>query len=435
MVRPARNQKKGRKRWLLAGALLGLAVIAFFFFPQKTIPPPSKPAIPPEPSFHIQEGNIEKNSSLYQSLMELKIPVPWVHLIISKLEPHVDFRRIRGGTFRILTDDEGELVKFVYEKSPIEVYKVEKGEHGYVAQQKDIPLDRYLVKVEGEITSSLFEAMNAAGEEDALTIAFADILAWEIDFYQDLRKGDRFNVVVEKIYREDRFVQYGTIHAVEFRQGDKTIRGIRYRDDYYQETGNSLKRAFLKAPLKFDRVSSRFSHARRHPILGGVRPHHGVDYAAPSGTPIWAVADGVVNSVGWAGGFGKQVVLQHRNGYKTYYGHLSRYGPGIKNGARVRQKQVIGYVGATGLATGPHLDYRINKHGRFRNPLKESFATGEPVAKKDWIAFEKRRDEVMAWLSEDSPFRKRLDPMTGEVTENHPTDSTRSTKNLRPLQH
>jgi murein DD-endopeptidase MepM/ murein hydrolase activator NlpD len=403
MHRPRRIEKKGRRWLILVGGLLGLLLSTFFLFPKKIIPPPQPE---PEPPLHIIDGSIKKNSSLYQSLMEMKIPLPWIHLIISELEPHVDFKRIRGGTYQILTNDEGELVKFVYEKSPTEVYKVEKEGHGYVAQKKDIPVDRYLVKVEGEISSSLFEAMNAVGEQDPLTIAFADILAWEIDFYQDLRKGDRFKVVVEKIYRGDRFIQYGVIHAVEYQRSEKIIRGIRYKDHYYNETGNSLKRAFLKSPLKFDRVSSRFSHARRHPILGGVRPHHGVDYAAPTGTPVWTVADGVVLSVGWAGGFGKQVVLRHQNGYQTYYGHLSRYSLGIKKGKRVQQKQIIGYVGATGLATGPHLDYRVSKDGRFRNPLKESFATGEPVAKKDLGAFEKRRDEVITWLKEDPPFRK-----------------------------
>ena len=225
------------------------------------------------------------------------------------------------------------------------------------------------MRVEGEIRASLYEAMNAAGEKDPLTISFAEILAWEIDFYQDLREGDLFKVLVEKIYKGDQFIQYGTIRGVEFEQGGKIIRGIWYQGDYYNEEGISLRKAFLKAPLRFDRISSRFSGARRHPILGGVRPHYGVDYAAPVGTPIWAVADGTVVSVGWNGGFGRQVVLRHVNGYKTYYGHLSRYGSGIRRGVRVKQKQIIGYVGTTGLSTGPHLDYRLGKSGRFRNRL------------------------------------------------------------------
>ena len=175
----------------------------------------------------------------------------------------------------------------------------------------------------------------------------------------------------------------------------------------------ALKKAFLRSPLRFTRISSRFSRARKHPILGGVLPHYGVDYAAPPGTPIWAVANGTVMSCGWGGGFGKQVILRHPNGYMTYYGHLSGYGPGIHKGARVTQKQVIGYVGSTGLSTGPHLDYRMAKDGRFRNPLRESFPAGNPIEKGRMDAFEKRRDEMIAWLQGDVSNRNRIEPDKG----------------------
>jgi murein DD-endopeptidase MepM/ murein hydrolase activator NlpD len=207
--------------------------------------------------------------------------------------------------------------------------------------------------------------------------------------------------VVEKVYKGNQFIRYGLIHAVEYQKGEKRIRGVRYQDDYYNERGVSLRKAFLKAPLRFDRISSKFSHARRHPILGGLRPHLGIDYAAPQGVPIWAVADGTVVSCGWNGGFGKQVTLRHMNGYTTYYGHLSGYGPGIKKGTRVRQKQIIGYVGSTGLSTGPHLDYRVAKNGRFKNSLKEVFPDGVPIGKRESGEFEKRRDEVLTWLRGD----------------------------------
>jgi murein DD-endopeptidase MepM/ murein hydrolase activator NlpD len=264
------------------------------------------------------------------------------------------------------------------------------------------------VKAVGEIRSSLFEAMEEAGEQDLLTIAFAEILAWEIDFYKDVREGDRFKVAVEKIYKGDQFIQYGPIRAVEYQRGEKIIQGVRYKEGYYNEKGVSLRRAFLKVPLKFNRISSKFSRARKHPILGGLRPHFGVDYAAPPGTPIWAVADGTVASCGWGGGFGNQVILRHMNGYTTYYGHLSGFGPGIRKGVRVRQKQIIGYVGSTGLSTGPHLDYRLAKDGQFRNPLRETFPTGLPIEKGEMGAFHQTRDEMVGWLQGDSPDRKRI---------------------------
>ncbi len=405
-----RAKKKSRKRGLIFLGIFSVLILGslYFFFHE------SKPLQPPEPEarYHIIEGSIEQNSTLYQSLIEKNIPYRWIDLIISKLKPFLDFNRLRGGTYRFITNMEGELVKFVFEKSPTEVYKIEKGDEEYIVRKKEISLDRYLVKVTGEIRSSLYEAMNAVGEQDALTLSFADILAWEIDFYQDLREGDQFKLVVEKLYKGDQFVQYGLIHAVEYRRGERIIRGFRYGDDYYNEEGLSLRKPFLRAPLRFDRSSSRYSHARRHPILGGIRPHYGVDYAAPEGTPVWAVADGTVVSVGWSGGFGKLVVLRHRNGYKTYYGHLSRYGPGIKRGTRVRQKQVIGYVGATGLATGPHLDYRLSKDGRFLNPLKEIFPPGHPLQKKDLEEFYQKRDEMLAWLTSDTLSQIKL----GETT-------------------
>jgi murein DD-endopeptidase MepM/ murein hydrolase activator NlpD len=187
------------------------------------------------------------------------------------------------------------------------------------------------------------------------------------------------------------------------------IQGIHFQGDFYNEKGLALKKAFLRSPLRFTRISSRFSRARKHPILGGVFPHYGVDYAAPSGTTVWAVADGTVVSCGWGGGFGKQVILRHPNGYMTYYGHFSGYGPGVRKGVRVKQKQVIGYVGSTGLSTGPHLDYRMAKDGRFRNPLKESFPSGFPIERGKMEAFQKRRDEMLAWLQGSMSDRKRLE--------------------------
>jgi len=171
----------------------------------------------------------------------------------------------------------------------------------------------------------------------------------------------------------------------------------------------------LKSPLRFNRISSRFSGARRHPILGGIFPHFGVDYAAPIGTPVWAVADGTVISKGWNRGFGKQVILRHANGYKTYYGHLSRYGTGIRRGKRVQQKEIIGYVGSTGLSTGPHLDYRLSKDSRFRNPLKETFPPGYPIGESNKEEFHKRRDEMVTWLTNDIPNQKRLEQITSDA--------------------
>jgi murein DD-endopeptidase MepM/ murein hydrolase activator NlpD len=417
--RPFEAQRKRRKWILLSGSfLVGLFLLIYFFVFPPPSPPPSAtppaplPPTPQEPQLHTIEGDVKERSTLFKSLSEKNIPLRWVDLIISKLKPYVNFKKMKGGTYHFVTDGEGELVKFIYEVSPTEIYEIEKDPQGYVVQRKKVLLETHLMKVVGEIRLSLFEAMDAVGEQDALTMAFAEILAWEIDFYKDVREGDQFKVVVEKIYKGDQFIQYGTLNAVEYQRGEKIIRGIRYKEDYYNEKGISLRKAFLKAPLRFNRISSRFSRARKHPILGGVRPHFGVDYAAPPGTPIWAVADGTVTSCGWNGGYGNQVILRHINGYMTYYGHLSGFGRGIRKGVRVRQKQIIGYVGSTGLSTGPHLDYRLAKDSQFQNPLKTTFPTGLPIEKGERETFQQRRDEMLEWLQGDSPYWRKIEEGT-----------------------
>jgi hypothetical protein len=177
--------------------------------------------------FIVMEGRIREKDTFYQSLVERKIPHRWIDRIISKLNPFIDFRRIQGGTYRFLIDENGGMVKFIYEAGPAEIYEIVKDSKGeFIVERQKIPLQVHLVKIVGEIRSSLFEAVNAVGEQDQLALSFAEILAWEIDFYQDVREGDRFKVMVEKIYKEEQFIQYGTIHAVEYLRGEEVIRGF-----------------------------------------------------------------------------------------------------------------------------------------------------------------------------------------------------------------
>ena len=417
--------KEGRrKRYrgvLLWGGVISVVLIVVYAFLLPSKPPPSPPP-PPEPAakstedpeVHVVEGRVEEKGTLFKSLSEKKVPIQWIDIVVSNLKPLVNFRKSKGGTYRLVSNEKGELVKFTYETGPTDLYEINKGPDGYTAQKVDVPVETVLVKVAGEIRSSLFEAMDSAGEQDILAVEFAEVLAWEVDFYKDVKERDRFKILVEKIYKGKEFIRYGLIHAVEYQGAEKAIKGIRYQDDFYDEKGNSLKKAFLKAPLRFNRISSRFSLARKHPILGGLRPHLGTDYAAPMGTPVWAVGDGMVVSSGWNGGYGNQVVLRHANGYTTYYGHLSRLGPGIRAGGRVKQKQIVGYVGSTGLSTGPHLDYRLAKDGKFRNPLKESSPAGAPIAKKEWEAFQKVRDDRVNRLEGDVSAHSLSDPLPSE---------------------
>ena len=234
----------------------------------------------------------------------------------------------------------------------------------------------------GEVSRSLFEAVEALGESPQLVIELVQIFESEFDFTADTRQGDRFRLLVEKRYAGEQFVDYGRILAAQYLSDGTVLTGVGHegrsgRHGYYDLEARSLKKTFLRAPLDFTRITSGFTYRRPHPILGGVRPHLAVDYGAPVGTPVRAVADGVVLRAGWNGGNGIQVVVRHRAGYQTMYNHLSK--ALVKRGARVSQRQVIGRVGSTGLSTGPHLDYRVSKNGKFVNPLSEKFLPGDPL--------------------------------------------------------
>ncbi len=269
--------------------------------------------------------------------------------------------------------------------------------------------ERALVALRGEIsqdTPSLFGAMEAAGETAELSIALAAVFGGEIDFHTDLQPGDSFNVVVEKVYREGQFAGYGPIAAAEFVNEGRRLRAIRFvptggQAGYYDEQGRSLRRFFLRSPLRFEpHVTSGFSRSRLHPILRIYRPHLGVDYSAPIGAPVVAVANGTVVSAGMTGEGGRVVHLRHASGYETLYLHLSSIAAGIRPGAHVSQGQLIGRVGMSGLATGPHLDYRIKKNGGFVNPLVETrrLPPGEPIPAALLADFNAERDLMLSRL-------------------------------------
>ena len=264
-------------------------------------------------------------------------------------------------------------------------------EGGWEVRRVQTEPDVRVETVRGRVTRSLFQAMEEAGEAPQLVVDLVEIFSSDFDFTADTRPGDRFRVLVEKRYAGERFVDYGRILVAQYSTEGRTLSGVawesRRRFAYYDPEGRSLRKSFLKSPLEFTRITSGFTYARPHPVLGGVRPHLAIDYAAPAGTPVRAVAEGRVLRAGWKGGNGIQVHLRHRAGYETQYNHLSGLGPGIAAGARVGQRQVIGFVGATGLATGAHLDYRIAKNGVFVNPLGERFVPGEPIAPGERPAF------------------------------------------------
>ncbi len=246
------------------------------------------------------------------------------------------------------------------------------------------PIQSEIVRIEGVIESSLFGAIDQIGASPELAVRMADIFQWDIDFLRDIRKGDRFVAVVEQRSVDGKFFGYGTLYGARFVNNGKEINAFAFADadgvvGYYDLDGAPVKKQFLRSPLRFSRITSRFSLNRYHPIHKKRMPHYGVDYGAPTGTPAHATATGTVTFVGRNGGAGNMVRLRHSNGYETNYLHLSRFGKGIRKGARVSQGQVIGYVGSTGWSTGSHLDYRVKKNGQWINPLLISSPPADPL--------------------------------------------------------
>jgi murein DD-endopeptidase MepM/ murein hydrolase activator NlpD len=289
--------------------------------------------------------------------------------------------------------------------------------------REQVPCDRRLERIGGRIDSSLFGAVDALGEDDALAMALIDVLAWDVDFAHESQPGDRFTLIVEKLYVDGRRIGYGPILAVEYAGPGRVVRNFSLPRqegradgpmDHFTAAGESCRKAFLKSPLRFSRISSGFTNRRLHPVTGRVQPHYAIDYAAPSGTPVWAVGDGIVRRASWDGGGGRAVSISHPGGYESFYLHLSGFARGLAPGKRVSQKQVIGYVGSTGVATGPHLDYRLRKQGRYVNPLREEFDRAEPVPLIRRGEFDRR----VSWLGGllDRPLPEGVTLLEGETS-------------------
>ncbi len=308
-----------------------------------------------------------------------------------------------GETFRIHVDEAGVLQELVYETDPTHTLRVSRGEDGLQAKVTEKVQDERLRRASGVITSSLFGAAQDAGLSDNITMKLASIFNYDIDFALDIREGDSFAVVYQEFYVEGRKIGEGEIVAAEFTSRGKTYRALRYTDaqnhsDYYTPEGKSLHKDFLRTPVAFTRISSGFTLARMHPILNRIRAHKGVDYAAPIGTPVKATSNGRITFIGRKGGYGNVVVLQHGKHYSTLYGHLSRFAHGMKNGTRVKQGQIIAYVGMTGLATGPHLHYEFRIDGVHHNPLTIKFLESDPIPRQRMADFTARSRPLLAQL-------------------------------------
>jgi len=329
---------------------------------------------------------IKKGMTLTDILIPHNFTPAEINKLRKEVKPVYDLAKLRSGhEVRLFFSPEKSFASLEYDIDQEHYLYLQLKEDGYQAEIKRFPFEIKLRMIWGTIKDNLIDAVAQNGEKDYLALSLAEIFAWDIDFYTDLRSGDSFKVIFEKKFLNGKFVGYANIIAAAFTNQGITFEAYRYtysdtgESDYFDLDGNSLRKEFLKSPIKFARITSRFSMRRLHPIRKIYRPHYGVDYAARIGTPVQATADGTVTFVGWNGGSGRMIKIRHRNAYETLYLHLRNYARGIKKGAKVKGGQIIGYVGSSGESTGPHLDYRIKYRGKYINPLAWRFKPVKPL--------------------------------------------------------
>jgi len=374
-------------------------------------PPPPGPAAPPPPPpppperFETATIRLQRDQTIGQVLPRLGLTPAEATAVVAALQPLFPARRARPGDQLLVERRAGQkaLHRFTYRQGRADEWSVARAEDGaLVASRRPVALATEAARVTVAVEGSLYESLARTDEDPGLAVLAADVLAWDVDFYRDVRGGDRMKVVVEKVFADGQLLRYGEILAIEY-EGTVAGRKRLFRwtapdgqTSYFDDEGQSARRGFLRTPLKYAHVTSGFGN-RNHPMLGYMRAHMGVDYGAPIGTPVWAVGDGVVRQAGWNGGCGKSVTLRHRNGLETLYCHLSSVA--VSAGKAVSQKQVIGAVGSTGLSTGPHLHYAVLRGGAYLNPSQLKVPRDAPV-KAEWLP---------AFGAAIAPLRARLD--------------------------
>jgi murein DD-endopeptidase MepM/ murein hydrolase activator NlpD len=357
----------------------------------------------------VTRGKIRSGESLGSSLRRQGISPGTVHLVASEMREIFDFRYSRpGDEYRLGQDSEGRVLDFRYSQNSEESFYLAWNGTRYVVRKEIAELRPQMAKIAGIVDSSFYGAVLALGEQSVLASEFANILAWDIDFSRSVHPGDEFQILYERLYRinddgEEVYVRPGRIFAGRYdgRSGEHTVvyfEGADGTGAYFRPDGSSVERAFLVSPLESSRITSRFTWARQHPILKITRPHPGIDYAAPRGTPIWSVADGVVEYKARAGASGNLIRVRHQGGLTSHYAHLASFAQDLKVGDRVEQKEIIGYVGSTGLSTGPHVCFRVKRDGRYIDPMKISAPAGEPVDVTRLAVFRSVRDQLLADL-------------------------------------
>lgn len=393
-------------RWLAVAALPFVGVVAAFGVAPHTatdtvvvervvedIALPSVQAAAREEGYW-HEGRIQRGDTLASVLARLQVDDPdALQALRGNREAQTLYQLPPGKSIRALVGSDGRLLGLRY-LAGTEVYAVEREGDALKVRREPARLETRTLMASGEIRSSLFAAADAANIPDAVAIQLADIFSTDVDFHRDLRKGDRFSVIYEAFYHQGDLVRTGRVLAAEFVNDAKTYQAVYFQNaegkgGYYTPSGKNIRKTFLRSPIEFSRISSGFTSARFHPVLKQWRAHKGIDYAAPTGTRVKATADGVVEFAGrHAGGYGNLIILRHQTKYSTWYGHLSGIAPGVRTGNRVSQGDVIGYVGATGLATGPHLHYEFRINDVHQNPLQVALPAAPPITSEVRPLFE-----------------------------------------------
>lgn len=405
------------KKKIIVGSTVIVAILACLYFSPfvfrrcSTVPEPvSIEKLPPRleyglpvDSFIVMREEVGRGENISSILSRYGITAVKIDSIVKASEGIFDLRRIkRGNEYHLYfsCDTQYRPQHFVYMDTPLDYVRIDF--NGQVKVTKNqVPVRTERKKAATAINQSLWATMYANNYNPLLALELSEIFAWTVDFFA-IQAGDSFCVVYDEQFVDSVSIGIAAIHAAYFSHQGNTFYAIPFEQDsirqYFDLNGESLRRAFLKAPLRFSRISSRFSHSRLHPVLRIRRPHHGVDYAAPVGTPVFTIGDGTVISAGYSGGAGYMVKVRHNSVYSSSYLHLSRFAKGVRKGARVAQGQVIGYVGSTGLSTGPHLDFRMYKNGSPTDPLKVKAPPVEPVSQANKAAFDSVRNSAVGLL-------------------------------------
>jgi murein DD-endopeptidase MepM/ murein hydrolase activator NlpD len=375
--------------------------------PEETPPPATEP---PPPAYLRTQIAVQSGDTLDRLFRRHELSVNDLHRLLKVADAAPHLRRIRPGDVFEIEHDGPTVISLTRRIGEQRSLVVSAGEQGYTASFIEHPVEVRVTRKTGQITSSFYAAGLAAGLADATIMRLAGIYAWDIDFALDIRRDDWFAVVYEEIWQDGEKLRDGEIVAAEFNNQGRSYRAVRFPDEdgrprYYTPEGESMRKAFLRAPVDFTRVSSNFNPNRLHPILKTRRPHRGVDYAAPSGTPIMAAGDGRVIASGSQSGYGNTVVLQHGSNVTTLYAHMSRIAPRARVGHRVRQGEIIGYVGMTGLATAPHLHYEYRINGVHKNPRTVELPKADPVPAARRAEFAAVTRPLIAELDGMAPVR------------------------------